>query len=147
MLSLSGCGLKVLPAGLGSVLSRQLVTLDLSHNELSAVPAMLPASLLRLHLDANPIRRLPPADTLEPPFLHLDSLEELSVSYMPVLEEVEAGAFFGLPRLRVLSCTDNPALRSLHSGAFSHLGPSWALTQVFTGIYNPQSASAVRVHS
>lgn len=128
-LNLSGCGLKTLPEGLDTALSR-LVALDVSHNELGAVPAGLPASLRRLHLDANPIGRLPSVDSLQPPFLGLDSLEELSLSYMPLLEDIAVGAFFGLPRLRALSCTDNPALRSVHSGAFSHLGPSWALTEV-----------------
>ncbi|KAK3931139.1 Carboxypeptidase N subunit 2 [Frankliniella fusca] len=132
VLSLSGCDLAVLPGDLSTSLPRGLVRLDLSGNALTAVPASLPASLRSLVLDANPIRSLPARDTLTPPFarLRLESLEELSVSYMPALEDIAAGAFFGLPRLRVLSCSHNPELRAVDAAAFSHLGPSWTLREV-----------------
>ncbi|KAE8748499.1 hypothetical protein FOCC_FOCC004794 [Frankliniella occidentalis] len=129
-LSLSGCGLTGLPGDLSSTLPRGLVHLDLSANALTVVPGGLPASLRRLVLDANPIRTLPAGDTLIAPFAHLVNLEELSVSYMPILEDVSAGAFRGLPQLRVLSCSHNPVLRRVDAAALSHLGPSWKLREV-----------------
>ncbi|XP_034247712.1 biglycan-like, partial [Thrips palmi] len=130
VLGLSGCGLAALPADAALGLPRVLHTLDVSRNALTAVPRGLPSTLRRLVLDANPVRTLPAGDSLVPPFLHLDNLEELSLSYMPILEEVQVAAFFGLPRLRALSMAHNKALRQVHPAAFSHLGPSWTLTEV-----------------
>lgn len=140
VLGLAGCGLTALPAL--PALPPVLQTLDVSSNALTAAPRGLPASLRRLVLDANPIRTLPAADTLEPPFAHLDNLEELSLSYMPLLEDVRLAAFFGLPRLRALSLSHNKALRQVHPAAFSHLGPSWTLTEVR---YVPASADGSAV--
>lgn len=130
VLGLSGCGLAVLPADLSSALPRGLLTLDLARNALADVPHNLPASLHRLVLDGNPVRTLPPVDSLVTPFVHMDSLQELSLSYMPVLEDIRVGAFFGLSSLRVLSCSNNKALRHIDATAFSHLGPSSTLTEV-----------------
>lgn len=130
VLGLSGCALSTLAADASLALPPSLQTLDVSQNALRDVPRGLPSSLRRLVLDANPIRALPADNSLVPPFLHLDLLEELSLSYMPDLEEVQAAAFFGLPRLRALSLSHNKALRQVQPAAFSHLGPSWTLTEV-----------------
>lgn len=77
-------------------------------NEFTTVPSsigLLKPTLMALYVGENPIQRLD-----DESFFDLDHLTQLNISGMPLLDDINAGTFGGLKSLEVLSCSHNPKL-------------------------------------
>uniref|UniRef100_A0A1B0GJL0 LRRCT domain-containing protein n=1 Tax=Lutzomyia longipalpis TaxID=7200 RepID=A0A1B0GJL0_LUTLO len=100
---------------------RGLKTLNLTDNLMSEIPdALLFAKNLEtLYLDNNLMTRL---GTNHSKFAIMPTIKFLSVSYMPVLERIEHGAFSGLTGLKTLQMSMNPKLSFIHADALSMKG-------------------------
>ncbi|GAB6020575.1 hypothetical protein CHUAL_003254 [Chamberlinius hualienensis] len=91
-------------------------TLILSGNQLEEVPSLALSRLKFisvLDLSDNLIVELNAAD-----FDNMESLEELYLNTLSHLMYIHDGAFHSLKHLKVLSCSFNPKLQSIHPGAF-----------------------------
>ncbi|XP_049883850.1 leucine-rich repeat neuronal protein 3-like [Pectinophora gossypiella] len=100
---------------------RYLERLDLSDNQLTAVPQELEETknLLYLNLNQNPIRRIDASDEDYPGFPRLRKLQELHMCNMPELRSIGAGALGGLQALSALHMSFNPKLSSIHPKALA----------------------------
>uniref|UniRef100_A0A1B0CYS2 Uncharacterized protein n=1 Tax=Phlebotomus papatasi TaxID=29031 RepID=A0A1B0CYS2_PHLPP len=97
---------------------RALKTLNLTDNLLTEIPEALTfaKNLENLYLDNNLIPRL---GTNHTKFTLMPTMQFLSVSYMPLLERVEHGAFSNLIGLKTLRLSENPKLNFIHADALS----------------------------
>lgn len=89
--------------------------LNLADNELTSVPEKLQLigrSLISLNLAQNPIERF-----TEDSFIGLKSLQNLNISYMPVLKTIGKGVFTRLETLRHLDCAYNAKLTEFDMGS------------------------------
>lgn len=100
---------------------RGLKTLNLTDNLLTEIPEALTfaKNLENLYLDNNLIPRL---GTNHTKFTLMPTMRFLSVSYMPLLERVEHGAFSNLIGLKTLRLSENPKLNFIHADALSRQG-------------------------
>lgn len=100
---------------------RNLKVLILSGNKFATVPPALQLSvnLEFLNLNNNPIAALNSES-----FKGMQSLKQLNISSMPVLENITCSTFTPLPELTSLWCSFNPRLRIIHSRAFEGVASS-----------------------
>ncbi|XP_059622322.1 leucine-rich repeat-containing protein 15-like [Phlebotomus argentipes] len=100
---------------------RALKTLNITDNLLTQIPDALvfAKNLENLYLDNNLI---PSLGTNRTKFALMPNLQFLSLSSMPLLERVEAGAFSGLTGLKTLRMSENPKLYFIHGDAMSRQG-------------------------
>ncbi|KAM9317653.1 tsukushi isoform 2-T2 [Pholidichthys leucotaenia] len=91
-------------------------SLNLSTNQLSHVPSLAGLPLRYLNLDGNPITQI-----TEGAFAQLKDLVYLSISGLQELQQVKPNGFVGLQSLQVLDLSNNPNLVSLSPAVFSGL--------------------------
>uniref|UniRef100_A0A0K8VQ09 Tsukushin n=1 Tax=Bactrocera latifrons TaxID=174628 RepID=A0A0K8VQ09_BACLA len=104
-----------------------LRVLNLAGNQLTSVPdklQLIGRSLISLNLAQNPIERFSGES-----FTGLMSLQNLNISYMPVLKTIGKGIFTSLENLRRLDCAYNPKLTEFDMESIYH---SSNLTDVST---------------
>uniref|UniRef100_A0A0K8V9D2 Phospholipase A2 inhibitor subunit B n=1 Tax=Bactrocera latifrons TaxID=174628 RepID=A0A0K8V9D2_BACLA len=95
-----------------------LRVLNLAGNQLTSVPdklQLIGRSLISLNLAQNPIERFSGES-----FTGLMSLQNLNISYMPVLKTIGKGIFTSLENLRRLDCAYNPKLTEFDMESIYH---------------------------
>ncbi|XP_064607090.1 leucine-rich repeat neuronal protein 1-like [Liolophura sinensis] len=116
-LVLSDNFLKALPENVFKGLGN-LYLLDISKNNLTKIPTRTFQQLsnrTELVLNGNPIRRVHTND-----FLNMD-VENVSLSYMPILSLIEKSAFHNMTNLRILHIRQNKQLFFIDPFAFSNV--------------------------
>lgn len=106
-----------------------LQSLILAGNQLAKVPKLSYVPLRDLNLDGNPIARIE-----EGAFAKLKDLVHLSLSGLPELSEIQPHSFEGLQSLLVLDLSDNKKLRTLSPAVFSGLVSLQELNLSYSGV-------------
>ncbi|XP_050440729.1 tsukushi-like [Adelges cooleyi] len=104
-------------------------TLYLNGNNFQSVPNEIRAMpLAYLNLNANPISNLNAES-----FVGFQKLQQLIISGMPKLSQIDSGTFAPLPRLITLHMSHNPNLVYIHYDAFRNqsIQQWWSLRQLF----------------
>ncbi|XP_059056388.1 leucine-rich repeat neuronal protein 3-like [Achroia grisella] len=102
---------------------RYLERLDISDNELTAVPQELEETknLIYLNLNQNPIVELIADSEDNPGFPNLRKLKELHMCNMPELKAIGAGTLAGLEALENLHMSYNPKLSTIDPKALARV--------------------------
>ncbi|XP_050535618.1 leucine-rich repeat neuronal protein 1-like [Daktulosphaira vitifoliae] len=126
-LHLANVGLSKFPED--SFTQTNIEVLYLNGNDFTTVPKGIVAMPLAfLNLNANPI-----SDLNSGSFIGLDKLQQLIISSMPFLTNIESGTFAPLPKLITLQMSYNPKLNFIHYDAFRNasMKHKWSLRQLF----------------
>lgn len=125
-MDLSNTGLSEFVPGMFAQLFK-VQTLYLNGNNFQTIPKEIrDMPLAYLNINTNPISNLDNES-----FIGLGEIQQLVISGMPQLTNIESGTFVPLKKLITLNMAYNPNLKNIHYDAFrDHTTNHWPLRQV-----------------